>query len=105
MHELRHHVDLTFGQNITKRRHAVAAIGDLSIYLVLGVKLELARAQARYFGAVVEDLPLRLRAVTDGAILSEEGRLVHFAVGNYKPVRGRTKARTDGDQRCREQNK
>ena len=67
---------------VAKRRHAVAAVGDLFVDLVLGLKFEFALAEARNFRAVIERFALALRPVADGAILSKERCFVGFAVGD-----------------------
>jgi len=76
------HVDLAVGQLQAKRRHAVAALGDLFADLGFGLKFELADPQARHDLAVVERFAIGLRAVTDGTVLPKKRGVVGFAVGD-----------------------
>ena len=56
-HEVGHHFQLAFGQAIAKRRHAVAAVGDLVVDLGLGLELEFALTKAWDLRTVGEDFP------------------------------------------------
>ncbi len=79
MDKVDHEIYLAFGKQAAKRHHAVAAIGDVPIYFRIGAKLEFPVAQVRYLPAVVQGLTFALRAMTDRAVLPEEGSLVSFA--------------------------
>ena len=76
VNECGHLMQFAFAQLISEWSHSVAAVGDLFIDLVFGVKFEIALAQAWYPCAVLEQFPVGLRPVADGTVLAKEGRLV-----------------------------
>src|SRR5688500_1728823 len=86
-YKIYHHFQLTRGQLITKRRHAVAALGDMLIDLVVGLEFEVAVAQVWYLFAVVERFSLTLGSVTHRAVLAKQRRLVRTARRNVVPDR------------------
>lgn len=79
-----HHSQLSFGELVAKRRHPIAALGDMLIDLAAGLKLKIAVAQVWYLLAVIERFALALRAVTDRAVLAKQRGLVSLALSNIE---------------------
>ena len=86
-YEIDKQIDLAVGQLAAKRHHAVAAVGDVIVYLLgVGVFM-LARAKIRDYAAVFERLAFGLGAVTDGAVLTKQCSLVSAVVSDGNALR------------------
>ena len=73
VNERAHHAEFAFSELAAERRHTVAAIGDLVIYLVFGFELEFAGAKARDLFSVIQLFAFAFRPVTNCTVLTKEG--------------------------------
>ncbi|CAN5593459.1 hypothetical protein BH18ACI3_BH18ACI3_18040 [soil metagenome] len=74
---------LAIGELPAERSHAVSALGNVSIDLLVGRIFEFALSKIRDSPAIIQRLPFSLGSVADRTILTKQRGFVSFAFGDH----------------------
>ena len=104
LNKIYHQFEFARRKLIAERHHAVAAVGDMVVDLVVRFVFMLAVADVRNHAAVVERFSFALGAVTDRTILPEQGCLVRSAISYRVTDAGGRNTGADKKNKCENYN-